>query len=219
MAKIDENINEEALLEQKKAKRRKTVLIISAACFVIFILLLIFFFKKPLTVEFITNGGTSIDIVSVDDEGHISVPTAPKRFGWDFEGWYTDSKLTNKIEDLSTYVFTSSTYIYAKWRLHRYTITYVLNGGTNNPSNPTVYVIKHSKPEDETWEADFKKNGSTFVPLPDEEIMLSNITLLDATKSGATFDGWYKTPDFVGSKVTTIETIEPSDLTLYAKWK
>jgi len=219
MAKINENINEEELKEQKEKKRRKKVLIIGGVCFLIIILLLIFFFKKPLTVSFVTNGGSQIDVISVNDDGYINVPKDPKRFGWDFGGWYSDSKLTSKIDDLSKFKFTSSTIIYAKWYLHRYTITYVLNGGTNNVNNPTVYVIKHSEPEDETWEADFIKNGSTFVPLPNDKIMLSNITLLEPTKSGATFDGWYKTPDFVGSKVTSIQTIEPEDLTLYAKWK
>lgn len=210
--------NTEQNVTTENNNRRKYILWGCLIVFVILVLLLIFFFKKPLTVEFVTNGGTSIDIVAVDDDGHIKVPNNPTRFGWDFEGWYLDAKMTNKIEDLSSYTFTSSTYLYAKWRLHRYTITYVLNGGENNSKNPKEYVIKHSKPEDETWTADFTQDGNTFVPLPNEAIMLSNITIYAPTKEGATFDGWYKTPDFKGSKVTEIQTIEPEDITLYAKW-
>lgn len=34
--------------------------------------------------------------------------------------------------------------LYAKWNIINYTITYVLNGGTNNASNPGTYTILDS---------------------------------------------------------------------------
>lgn len=56
-----------------------------------------------------------------------------------------------------------------------YTITYTLNGGTNNPSNPATF---------------------------DEEDL--PLTLLDATKTSYIFDGWYETATFTGLPKTQI---------------
>ncbi|MCI6509286.1 MAG: InlB B-repeat-containing protein [Bacilli bacterium] len=204
--------------EQKASKRRKIVLWSSLGAFVLIILLLIFFFKQPVTITFVTNRGSTIDPIAADSDGYISVPNDPKREYWDFEGWYRDEKLTSKIEDLSKEKFTTQTKIYAKWRLHRYTITYELDGGKNNPNNPTIYVVKHDKAEDETWEQDFN-NSASKIPLPDEDIMNRKVELYAPTKEGYTFDGWYTTPDFAGNSISRINNSTPADIILYAKWK
>lgn len=44
------------------------------------------------------------------------------------------------------------------------------------------------------------------------------LTLKDCVKEGSTFDGWYKSADFSGEKVTVIGTEETGAITLYAKW-
>ena len=38
------------------------------------------------------------------------------------------------------------------------------------------------------------------------------------TKTGYTFDGWYLNEDLSGEKVTSIDTANPANITLYAKW-
>ncbi|MBO4396332.1 MAG: InlB B-repeat-containing protein [Eubacterium sp.] len=63
-----------------------------------------------------------------------------------------------------------------------YGITYVMNGGTNDPRNPSSYR------EDQ------------------------NISLYDAWKTGATFDGWYISPDGYGR----VATICNRSVTVYA---
>ena len=55
---------------------------------------------------------------------------------------------------------------YAKWTAGAYTITYVLDGGTNAAENPTNYTIEDS------------------------------ITLADPTKEGYSFNGWYSDAGF-----------------------
>ena len=57
---------------------------------------------------------------------------------------------------------------------YNYTITYELNGGTNNSNNPSKYT------------------------------MLDTINLESATKEGYTFDGWYETISFDEPETTTI---------------
>lgn len=38
------------------------------------------------------------------------------------------------------------------------------------------------------------------------------------TKDGYTFDGWYLNSDCTGERIDTIDTLNPKDITLYAKW-
>lgn len=70
-----------------------------------------------------------------------------------------------------------------------YTITYSLNGGTNNANNPATY---------------------TASSLP--------IILQDPTRDNYIFSGWYETSDFSGTAVTTIAN-RAENVTLYAKWE
>ncbi len=70
----------------------------------------------------------------------------------------------------------------------QYKITYVLNGGTNNRDNPSV----------------FKETSDTIV-------------LKDPTKEGYTFAGWYLDEQFT-QKVAQIDRGMARDITLYAKW-
>lgn len=78
--------------------------------------------------------------------------------------------------------------IYAKWQIEVYTITYVLNGGINHKSNPATYTIEDT------------------------------VKLENATKEGASFEGWYTDLSNTRSKVTTISKGNTGDKTLYAKW-
>jgi uncharacterized repeat protein (TIGR02543 family)/LPXTG-motif cell wall-anchored protein len=68
-----------------------------------------------------------------------------------------------------------------------FNVIYELNGGTNNPSNPTTYNI-----EDE-------------------------ITLLDPTREGHTFAGWYNDSAFT-EETTGWSAGTTGDVTVYAKW-
>jgi uncharacterized repeat protein (TIGR02543 family) len=60
------------------------------------------------------------------------------REGYNFDGWYLDSQLTTKVTEIPA-GNTEDVTVYAKWSPSEYKITYHLNGGTNNPDNPTSY--------------------------------------------------------------------------------
>lgn len=71
-----------------------------------------------------------------------------------------------------------------------YKITYVLNGGKNHTDNPKTYTIESS---------DF------YLGIP--------------TKTGATFSGWYTTPNHLSdTRVLMIESGSYGNITLYAYW-
>lgn len=70
-----------------------------------------------------------------------------------------------------------------------YTITYILNGGTNNSANPTTYTAEDTV-----------------------------ITLFDPVRTGYQFEGWYSDAAYT-DRVTAIYGTDKRDLVLYAKWK
>ena len=52
--------------------------------------------------------------VSVDGNGFVSIPVAPKKEGFKFDGWYSDEALTEKWDFLTSKA-TRDTVLYAKW--------------------------------------------------------------------------------------------------------
>ena len=81
------------------------------------------------TVTFVTNGGTEIPSQTVNEGDKVSKPTDPTREYHTFEGWYSDSDLTQEY-DFNTPV-TSDISIYAKWEIVTFTVTFHSNGGSS----------------------------------------------------------------------------------------
>ena len=82
----------------------------------------------------------------------------------------------------------SATTFYAIWTANTYTISYVLNSGTHGSNPPTSY-----------------KYGV-------------GATLVNPTKSGYTFNGWFENSSFSGNKVTSVSATATGNKTFYAKW-
>ncbi len=64
-------------------------------------------------VVFNTNGGSSVSSQQVTEGGKATLPTAPTKAGYTFEGWYTDAALTEAY-DFNSAVAADVT-LYAKW--------------------------------------------------------------------------------------------------------
>ena len=121
------------------------------------------------TVTFDANGhGAAPTAQTVEDGKTATKPADPAETGWTFGGWYTEAACTNAF-DFSTPI-TADITLFAKWTedggpvpVTKYTITYVLNGGTLDGKTGTVTVQA--------------EDGAT-------------ITLPKPTRSGYTFDYW-----------------------------
>ncbi|MGN0142497.1 MAG: InlB B-repeat-containing protein [Roseburia sp.] len=114
------------------------------------------------------------------------------RTGYTFTGWNTKEDGSGKsYADQAAFSnpdHSSLICLYAQWKKNSYTITYNLNGGTNNKSNPASYTAT-----------------------------TSTITLQDPTRKGYSFSGWYSDKDCT-KKVTQIKKGSTGNKTLYAKW-
>jgi len=132
-----------------------------------------------------SNGSIEGDLTQKVLHGQSGTPvTAVPNDGYRFAEW-TDGSTDNPRTDTSVTGDISVTAIFVPIE---YSITYQLDGGTNDPENPATYTV-----ESET------------------------ITLRDATKTGYTFVGWYNAASG-GDKVTKIAHGSTGDIVLYARW-
>ena len=91
------------------------------------------------TVSFDSRHGSLVpDIVAGIDE-KIAKPKDPVRTGYQFGGWYKDKDCTQAWDFDADTVSVNKT-LYAKWTAKSYAITYNLNDGTNDTSNPSSYT-------------------------------------------------------------------------------
>lgn len=68
---------------------------------------------SKLTVKFETNGAEKIDSIIVKKGETVTLPAAPTKEGYKFDGWYTDAKLTQSFDE-KTAILKNLT-LYAKW--------------------------------------------------------------------------------------------------------
>ncbi|GHV72251.1 hypothetical protein FACS1894201_00410 [Bacteroidia bacterium] len=106
-------------------------------------------------------------------ESNISLASPRERLGYTFIGWAEGNTIFTGSTGNKTFT--------AQWSTATsYTIMYVLNGGTNNPGNPSSYTIESAE-----------------------------ITLQNPTKTGYTFDGWQEgntiTAGSTGAKTFTAQ--------------
>ncbi|MBO7520381.1 MAG: InlB B-repeat-containing protein, partial [Clostridia bacterium] len=144
---------------------------------------------KIYSITYKLNGGTNNkdNIKTYTQVTSTFTLKNPTRKGYTFKGWYSNKALTKKVTKI-TKGSTGNKVLYAKWT-KTYNITYKLNGGTNNKSNPKTYT----------------KLTSTF-------------TLKSPTRKGYTFKGWYSNSRLT-RRVLKITKGSTGNRTLYAKWR
>ena len=67
-----------------------------------------------MTVSFESNGGSSVESIETLEGQNIVAPVEPEKEGYVFEGWYTDTELTN-LFDFNETLINSNIKLYAKW--------------------------------------------------------------------------------------------------------
>ncbi len=118
--------------------------------------------------------------------GDTTVLKPATRLGCEFGGWYLEPEFRTEITSVEG--MTDDFTVYAKWNLIKYTITYVLNEGTNSDGNPENYTVEDT--------VRFKK----------------------AVKTGFSWGGWFTEPEFTNEIKEIKPGTKAENLTLYAKW-
>ena len=108
--------------------------------------------------------------------------------GKSYTGFTLDKTVTGTVAS-GTIAADGSLVLKLYYTRNTYTITYNLNGGTNNSSNPTSYVYG------------------------------VGTSLANPTREGYTFTGWYTNSSLTtASKITSITTADTGNKTIYAGW-
>ena len=82
------------------------------------------------TISFDSNGGSSVDPITVEYYSTLPPFETPTKTGFDFGGWFSDSDLTTPFTE--TTMTTENITIYAKWDEISYTVTFKTNNGTQD---------------------------------------------------------------------------------------
>ena len=144
------------------------------------------------TVQFNSQGGSTISAIKVLKGSKITEPLPPIKENCDFDGWYTDPSFAMAWkfnQDKVTYDLT----LYAKWVERRYSISFNGNGHTDGEV-PSIQE---------------KQQGQTFT-LPGSEIL---------HRTGYEFVCWNTQADGSGTDYAAdSEFVVDANITFYAKW-
>lgn len=144
------------------------------------------------TLTFDTNGGNTIASEEKVKDTVVDISSyIPTRSGYDFEGWFLDEALTNKVTSVK---LDSNKTVYAKWD----------KVNTGGGTTVTKYILS------------FDTNGGSDVnSVSKVRNTTVNLSKYITTKSGYSFAGWFTDKELT-KKVDQIKMT--SDITLYAKW-
>ena len=80
--------------------------------------------SNEISISFNSMGGSSVQAITIEKGKTISLPTAPSKEGYMFDGWYYDENysIAYKVSD----TFTSNTTLYAKWNENKKQFTNIV---------------------------------------------------------------------------------------------
>ena len=145
------------------------------------------------SITYVVNGGVRpSSLINYYEEGVGRVLGEPTYEGREFLGWYTTETFEEgtKITEIPA-TATTDYVLFAKW------------------SDPEPDVIMHNITYvvygETQWKGTFEEG--------------KEMRLMQPTREGYTFLGWYTTPDFIaGTGISRISATQKEDITVYARW-
>ena len=145
------------------------------------------------TILFDLDGGSSPSFVhykTVDGFSKDDFFYDCTKSNYTFKGWSQNgTKVLDEAGNVVKTPFMADMMVFkALYSLTEYSITYHLEDGINNPSNPDTYNYEQA------------------------------VNLLEPTNGSFVFDNWYDNPEYTGEPITTIPQGSTGAKNLYARW-
>lgn len=150
--------------------------------------------KKPASYKIVykldggANPASQILTVTRNKKVSVSKLKVPKRKGYKFTGWYSDSSCSVRAKTIAGVSKAAKRRVYASWKPKTYKISCDMGGGQQVITLPTSYTIESS-----------------------------SITLRHPVRDGYAFTGWYS-DSALSQKKTKVKKGSTGNLKLYAGW-
>ena len=142
--------------------------------------------------------------------------------------WYSNANyidadtLENNGNVLFTITFKKATDAYGTTEISYKNVEIAASKPEGNPTIATKYT-KESETIDlgavaHTYTIKYVVNGGNSIADGSYTVNDPDITLPIPVRDGYAFKGWYENADFIGEKVTVLDTSDAEDKTYYAKW-
>ena len=160
----------------------------------------------PVTITFISNGGSEVAAITQECDTQVTAPAEPTREGYTFQGWYTDEALTQEytFDVMPAHNLT----LYANWEINTYTVTfqYVDENGNQIQADTTQSVQYQGA-------ADLPSTAIAGYCFSRAEGAMQNITedttvTLHYVSYLTLLDNYVSSTDFDASSRTHVETAE-----------
>jgi uncharacterized repeat protein (TIGR02543 family) len=102
------------------------------------------------TVTFETNGGSSVEPLTVALGAHIAKPVNPTRTGHTFDGWYSNEWLSGSEWNFAGSAVSANITLYAKWDPIIYIVSFSVEGESSVKQQQIAYGGAIAKPADPT---------------------------------------------------------------------
>lgn len=157
-----------------KDKKKVTIIGIVGIIIVIVVALIVVFAKpKSFKISFDTDGGTTIESITVKQNDMIKLPEDPTKEGYVFDGWTLDGKKIDEKGKITKDITLKATWI--KKEPDKIVITFDSKGGTD------VESITINKGESLVLPKNPTREGYTFITWKDSnEIPIGNGANLDS---------------------------------------
>uniref|UniRef100_UPI00286F988C InlB B-repeat-containing protein n=1 Tax=Anaerosporobacter sp. TaxID=1872529 RepID=UPI00286F988C len=156
--------------------------------------------EENCTVTFNTNDGSKVTAQLVEKGSLVTEPSKTEKTGYEFEGWYKDSSLTQKW-DFAKDTVTENVTLYAKWT--------VKDNGNNDDNG--------DNDDKKFFTITFNTNGGSTVSSQTIENGNKVTEPSKPEKTGNEFEGWYKDSSLTQKWDFAKDTVTDS-IILYAKW-
>ena len=87
-------------MDKKKSKNVLWGIVIALLIAAIVLLFVLKGCTKKYEVQFDSNGGSAVEVQTVEKNGKVKEPEIPTRDGYEFAGWYLDDKLFDFSQEI-----------------------------------------------------------------------------------------------------------------------
>ena len=147
------------------------------------------------TLSYNSQGGDAVASNTFASGDVVTLPSAPSRTGYTFNGWFENSSGGSALgSTYNTTGLTANKELFAQWTIKTYTLSYDINGATSG-TNPSDVTQNYNTTINYVSQGDLLKTGNTFggwTFVKDSGTAFTNSDQFTFTETRTVFAKWTK---------------------------